>query len=166
MEQLPQTTLILALEDEYVWLGMKKEGFGSGKWNGYGGKVHEGESILEAAIREFKEETTAELDPEDLLYVGFVDFTFKTKPHFNQRVNFYVAENWNGNISETAEMRSERFPKKQIPWDDMWTGDDLFIPLMLDKTHVEGRILFDGDDQEQHVVEAEFQKPEGYAPDI
>jgi 8-oxo-dGTP pyrophosphatase MutT (NUDIX family) len=35
---------------------MKKRGFGVGKWNGYGGKLDEGESIEQCAIRELEEE--------------------------------------------------------------------------------------------------------------
>lgn len=35
---------------------MKKRGFGVGKWNGYGGKLDEGESIERCAIRELEEE--------------------------------------------------------------------------------------------------------------
>jgi 8-oxo-dGTP diphosphatase / 2-hydroxy-dATP diphosphatase len=34
-----------------VLLGLKKKGFGKGKWNGFGGKVEKNETILEAAIR-------------------------------------------------------------------------------------------------------------------
>jgi len=35
---------------------MKKRGFGVGKWNGYGGKLEEGESIERCATRELEEE--------------------------------------------------------------------------------------------------------------
>jgi 8-oxo-dGTP diphosphatase/2-hydroxy-dATP diphosphatase len=35
---------------------MKKRGFGKGKWNGFGGKVEEGECIEDSAIRELEEE--------------------------------------------------------------------------------------------------------------
>jgi hypothetical protein len=37
-------------------IGMKKRGFGVGKWNGYGGKLEDGESIERCAIRELEEE--------------------------------------------------------------------------------------------------------------
>ncbi|CAN0403706.1 unnamed protein product, partial [Ectocarpus sp. 8 AP-2014] len=39
-----------------ILLGMKKRGFGEGKWNGFGGKVESGESVEEAAKRELMEE--------------------------------------------------------------------------------------------------------------
>ncbi len=32
-------------------LGLKKRGFGAGKWNGFGGKVNPGEDIVDAALR-------------------------------------------------------------------------------------------------------------------
>lgn len=44
-------TLVLVVQPGRVLLGMKKRGFGAGKWNGFGGKVHLGESIEQAARR-------------------------------------------------------------------------------------------------------------------
>ncbi len=45
-------TLVYILKDDQILLGMKKRGFGVGKWNGFGGKVKLGEeSILDGAIR-------------------------------------------------------------------------------------------------------------------
>ena len=44
-----------------VLLGMKKRGFGVGKWNGFGGKVQEGETIRECARRETQEECGLEV---------------------------------------------------------------------------------------------------------
>ena len=38
-------------------LGLKKRGFGAGKWNGFGGKPESGESVRAAAIREMHEES-------------------------------------------------------------------------------------------------------------
>ncbi len=38
-------TLCLIVDDGRILLGMKKRGFGAGRWNGFGGKVEEGESI-------------------------------------------------------------------------------------------------------------------------
>eukprot|EP00729_Bicosta_minor_P028396 gene28396-12164_t len=52
-------TLILLreLETSRILLGMKKRGFGAGKWNGFGGKVEVGETIVEGAVREMQEES-------------------------------------------------------------------------------------------------------------
>lgn len=48
--------LVFKNESKQVLLGMKKRGFGANKYNGFGGKVEKGETILEGANRELKEE--------------------------------------------------------------------------------------------------------------
>ena len=42
---------LLEDNDKQILLGLKKRGFGEGKWNGFGGKVQPGESIAQGAIR-------------------------------------------------------------------------------------------------------------------
>ena len=56
--------LIFILRDRQVLLGLKKRGFGKGKWNGFGGKVEVEETMLESVLRELEEESglTAEID--------------------------------------------------------------------------------------------------------
>ena len=44
-------TLALIRNNSDVLLGMKKRGFGVGRWNGFGGKVHPGESVEDGAKR-------------------------------------------------------------------------------------------------------------------
>ena len=44
-------TLLFVLEGDRVLLGLKKRGFGVGKWNGFGGKVQGNECIEDAAKR-------------------------------------------------------------------------------------------------------------------
>ena len=44
-------TLVFLRESQNILLGMKKRGFGSGMWNGFGGKVEKGETCLEGAKR-------------------------------------------------------------------------------------------------------------------
>ncbi len=41
----------MVTNESNILLGLKKRGFGSGKWNGFGGKVEANESIEEAAKR-------------------------------------------------------------------------------------------------------------------
>ena len=48
--------LVFNAQRRQVLLGMKKKGFGVGKWNGFGGKVELGESIAQGAHRELTEE--------------------------------------------------------------------------------------------------------------
>lgn len=44
-------TLAFVTKPGQILLGMKKKGFGVGRWNGFGGKVERGETIEEAAKR-------------------------------------------------------------------------------------------------------------------
>ena len=44
-------TLLFVLKPGKVLLGYKKRGFGAERWNGFGGKVQQGETIEEAAKR-------------------------------------------------------------------------------------------------------------------
>lgn len=44
-------TLLFVLKPGKVLLGYKKRGFGQGRWNGFGGKVQQNETIQEAAVR-------------------------------------------------------------------------------------------------------------------
>ncbi|XP_035316076.1 7,8-dihydro-8-oxoguanine triphosphatase isoform X2 [Cricetulus griseus] len=67
-------TLVLVLQPQRVLLGMKKRGFGAGRWNGFGGKVQEGETIEDGAKRELQEESGLTVDA--LLKVGHISFEF------------------------------------------------------------------------------------------
>ena len=49
-------TLLMVVRDGSVLLGEKKRGFGEGFYNGFGGKVEEGETVEEATLRELEEE--------------------------------------------------------------------------------------------------------------
>ncbi len=53
---MKHTTLLFLLKDNHILLAMKKRGFGAGRWNGVGGKIEAGETIVQAAVRECFEE--------------------------------------------------------------------------------------------------------------
>ena len=83
-------TLCIIHEHPRVLLGMKKRGFGAGRWNGFGGKVHDGESIEEAARRELKEEagiTVGKMKP-----AGILEFEFERNKGEILRVHIFNCE--------------------------------------------------------------------------
>lgn len=53
----PTTLCFPVRPDGKVLLGRKKRGFGVSKWNGFGGKIEAGETFLQCAVRELREET-------------------------------------------------------------------------------------------------------------
>jgi ADP-ribose pyrophosphatase len=44
-------TLAMVRKTNSILLGLKKKGFGEGKWNGFGGKVEKDETVTEGAVR-------------------------------------------------------------------------------------------------------------------
>ncbi|MEA3323508.1 MAG: NUDIX domain-containing protein, partial [Patescibacteria group bacterium] len=57
MKNVLKLTLIIVFNENKILLGMKKRGFGVGKWNGFGGKVEKNENIFESVERELLEES-------------------------------------------------------------------------------------------------------------
>ena len=126
---MKKTTLCFCVKDGQVLLAMKKRGFGSGKWNGYGGKVQDNEDPKAAAIRELKEESTLDANEEDLQQVALVRFYFDGNPFFECHV--FVTHDWQGEPVETEEMRPQLYPISLLPSDEMWAADPKWIPLVL-----------------------------------
>lgn len=146
-------TLSFLFKDGQILLAMKKRGFGDGKWNGYGGKVEEGESIEEGAIREILEEGNVKVQKEDLENFGVIDFYFSDKPEYNQRVYIYKILKWEGEPEETEEMKPEWFDFDKIPFDKMWVGDDQWLKRVIKGEKVFGEIHFDEEGKKLGLVD-------------
>jgi len=113
-----------------VLLAMKKRGFGQGKWNGVGGKVDD-ESIEEAAKRETAEEigvAVAELERVAILTFYFADPEFQK---WDQEVHVFLARSWEGEPSESEEMRPQWYIYDDVPYDSMWADDQYWLPKVL-----------------------------------
>ena len=136
------TLLFLRREGE-ILLAMKKRGFGEGKWNGVGGKVESGESIVAGAIRECQEEIC--VMPEHPKLVGRLTFYDEADPDFCHDTHIFVATKWQGVPVETEEMRPRWFAETEIPYDRMWLDDRLWMPLLLQGKLFQGRnVVFNG----------------------
>ncbi len=124
-----------------VLLGLKKRGFGAGKWNGFGGKVEPGETLLEAAVREMVEESG--LTPLDARHVGSLDFTFEGVGE-TLRVYVFTASAWTGEVTESEEMRPQWWSVSDLPYESMWADDAHWLPLALAGRAFNGRFAFRG----------------------
>ncbi len=143
-EKATEATICFVIQDGEVLLIEKKRGVGEGLYNGPGGKVEEGESLRNAAIRETVEETG--VAPEDIEKVGELEFIFGEDPfHF---VHVFKAYSFSGNIQETEEARPEWFEIQEIPYDKMWPDDEYWIPKMLEGEKFMARFKFDEDGDE------------------
>ena len=136
-------TLCFIHDDTRILLGMKKRGFGAGKWNGFGGKVEAGETIEDAARRETYEEIGIEVNA--LAESGALTFIY---PRTEQAldVSVFRVETFQGEPKETDEMRPAWFPIDAIPFERMWLDDPHWLPIFLAGKRFEGRFVFEDDD--------------------
>jgi 8-oxo-dGTP diphosphatase / 2-hydroxy-dATP diphosphatase len=132
-------TLCLLRKDDQILLGIKKYGFGVGKWNGFGGKVEKGESIVEATKREMREEAGVEV--VDLEKFGLLDFEFQDNPDILE-VHIFHAKDFSGMPNETSEMKPQWFEIDRIPYAEMWPDDQFWLPLFLAGKKFKGKFLF------------------------
>ncbi|XP_076169489.1 uncharacterized protein LOC143147783 isoform X2 [Ptiloglossa arizonensis] len=91
-------SLVFIRKTTEILLGLKKRGFGIGKWNGFGGKVEAGETILQGAIREVKEECG--LSAKDLTRIGLLEFEFEGSEVLFE-VHVFETYNFSGEIIES-----------------------------------------------------------------
>ena len=122
---------------------MKKRGFGVGKWNGFGGKLHDGENVIQAALREITEE--AGITPAFLTSVAVIDFSFADKPEWDQQVHVFTAKKWAGDPTETEEMAPQWFSYTNIPYTSMWPDDIFWLPQVLSGKTLTAQFAFDAD---------------------
>lgn len=140
-------TLCIAREENRILLGMKKRGFGVGRWNGFGGKLIEGESIEDGAIREVKEEALIEII--DFEKVGILDFEFENNPNVLE-VHLYLIKSFSREPKETEEMKPEWFKINEMPYDQMWSSDTCWMPLFLAGKKFRGYFMFDRPSDEDY----------------
>ena len=130
--------------DTHMLLGMKKRGFGEGRWNGFGGKVTDGEAIEEATKRELKEE--AGITVVDIDKRGIIGFSFENNSEMIE-VHIFSACNFEGEPTEREEMRPQWFAKDEIPFDTMWIDDEHWIPMFLEGKKFRGNFHFTEDEK-------------------
>ena len=103
---LLNATICVPKRGNEILLAIKTDKIGKGLFNGYGGGIEEGERIIEAAVREFGEESGASVVPEDLDKVAVVDFhnTKSDGSTFICRCHIYLVHKWIGEFTEKEKM--------------------------------------------------------------
>ncbi|NMB48580.1 8-oxo-dGTP diphosphatase [Candidatus Kuenenbacteria bacterium] len=133
-------TLCLIIKDDKILLGMKKRGFGAGRWNGFGGKVQAMETIEGAMQRELTEESGLTL--REFEKKGIIDFKFPHKPEWDTIVHIYQGDDFVGDLAESEEMTPKWFELSEIPYAEMWPSDQHWLPMFLEGKKFEGKIVF------------------------
>ena len=133
-------SVVIVHQHPKILLGMKKVRFGKGKYNGFGGGLEDGESLMDCVIRETYEEARIRIkNPEKM---GEILFQFK----LNERdhvVHFFRTSEFEGTPQESDEMKPEWFDIKDIPYDKMWADDKYWLPLLLSGKKFKGIFHFD-----------------------
>jgi 8-oxo-dGTP diphosphatase len=124
----------------------KKRGLGKGKINAPGGRLEKGETLEQTAIRETQEEVG--LTPAGLVLAGCLDFAFTDG--YSLQAHVFTATDATGTLIETDEATPFWCDENDIPYDEMWSDDRLWIPLMLGGTRFEAQFIFENDQMLWH----------------
>lgn len=134
-------TLVFVIRDEKILLIRKKRGLGQGKINGPGGKLDPGENAVECAVRECHEE------------LGIIVSKLECMgEHKFQFIDGYSIHCWVFRTSEsegTAIETDEAIPMwtdiSQIPYEEMWEDDKIWLPMVIAGNPFTSRWVFDDD---------------------
>jgi len=133
-------TVGIIIDQGKILLGMKKRGFGEGKWNGFGGKAESGESPELAMVREFLEE--ANIVVLELYEQGVLEFHFEDRLDYVPEVHFFHITKYTGKPEEGEEMKPDWFDVNNIPYGSMWPDDRYWLPMFLAGKNFKGSFTF------------------------
>ena len=120
-------TLLFVVADDQVLLIHKKTGHGAGRINGPGGKLEDGEGVVDCAVREVREEVGIEVhDAKVCVEMRFVE---RNGP---QWLGFALrGTQFSGDLVETHEAHPFWCPLDRVPYADMWPDDRVWLPGLL-----------------------------------
>ncbi len=123
------TLCYLMQKDRVLRLRETQGLFGGGKWNGPGGKLAPRETPECGAAREMKEETGLTVDK--LSFRGILNFYLGDSKELDQTVFVFSCEQSSGELQSSREGELKWFPLNEIPLDEMWSDDKVWLPQFL-----------------------------------
>ncbi len=142
------TLLFVLPGDGRVLLIEKKRGLGAGLINAPGGRIEPGESPLQAALRETREELRIHVAAAQ--FAGRLRFQFLDG--YRLRVFVFRTDRFEGTPTETAEAVPMWLRTDALPFERMWADDAHWLPLLLAGRRFDGRFVFDERDLLWHTV--------------
>jgi len=116
-------------KDMVVLIKKEKPSWQKGKLNGVGGKIEEGESPLEAMIREFKEETNVDIK-------DWIEFAEMNLNHTGEKVFFFTACELYQPLTSLTEEQVGWYHINKLDHQPIIPNLKWLIPLALDKDGV------------------------------
>ncbi|MDB5259773.1 MAG: hydrolase [Candidatus Nomurabacteria bacterium] len=168
MEQRERRATVALLMDKEgrICLARKKKAihrdgeeisYSLGMWNGYGGKMQEGDrDILSTAIRELKEEAGIKAEEKNFEFVSRIYFFDSQSEELFMDVCFFLVKGWKGKPKETKEMGPPSFFKEtEIPYHEMMPADKVIFQKALEDKKYFAKIIFSGKNNPPEFIELE-----------
>ena len=131
MDKIISHTVLCYIDngDSYLMLlrNKRKNDMNEGKWLGVGGHVNFKESLDEALIREVKEETNLNLFEYNNR--GIVYFY---NGNYLEVMHLYTSDSFSGELIECDEGTLKWIKKPEILNLNLWEGDRVFLPLLME----------------------------------
>ena len=143
-------TLMFVVRDQKILRMRKKRGLGAGKINGPGGRFADGETALDCALRETREEVL--IEPMGVHECG--ELLFQFTDGYSIHVWVFRADDFTGTPTETDEADPFWVAIDSIPYASMWPDDEIWLPLLLARRPFVGRFLFEGDKMLDHDIQS------------
>ncbi len=150
-EPKERATLLFVIKDGRILLIRKKRGLGAGKINGPGGRLEPGETAVEAAVRETREELGIDALAPD--WRG--DLHFQFTDGYSLHCSVFASPDFRGEPVETDEAKPLWTPLDAIPYDEMWEDDARWLPGFLAGRKFRGFFIFEGDKMLSHRIDWE-----------
>ncbi|NND44342.1 MAG: 8-oxo-dGTP diphosphatase [Xanthomonadales bacterium] len=134
-------TLVFVIRDDHILLIRKKRGLGHGKVNGPGGKLDPGEDAVTCAARECEEELGIRV--RELECMG--EHRFQFLDGYSIHCWVFRTSEYEGEPVETAEAVPLWTRIEEIPNDEIWEDDRIWLPMVIAGQPFSARWIFDDD---------------------
>ncbi len=143
-------TVCFVLNPPFILLGLKKKGFGAGKYSGFGGKIEPGESPAMTSVRELYEEAGLSTTISHHHKIAEITFSFPARPEWSMGVHVFLVDRWTGTPSHSDEMAPAWFARDNLPFDQMWDDARYWLPQVLDGNTIRAHFIFNLDNETVH----------------
>jgi ADP-ribose pyrophosphatase YjhB (NUDIX family) len=130
-------------------LAIKKKGFGSGKWNGVGGRFvpSKDKNLFKAISREVREEIGVKvLGIKRVAVLNFYHPYLRNKREKSWQVHAFLIRDWEGGPKESKEIKPKWLKVSKIPFNRMWLDRKFWLPRILKGEKIKAKFWYKNDE--------------------